>query len=97
MGAKYLVYQEEIGTSGTHHLQGYIEMTRPVRFSHFAEWLPGAHFEIAAGSTDDNTKYCTKEECRVGGPYIFGKSTTQGQYNTTFLILGATRTAPPGA
>lgn len=71
-GATYLVYQEEVGESGTLHLQGYVEMPTPVRFSHFVG-LEGAHFERAKGHPEDCHKYCTKMETRVGGPYIFGK------------------------
>ena len=32
------------------------------------------HLTVAKGSSDDNTKYCTKEESRVDGPWIFGET-----------------------
>lgn len=73
MGARYAVYQEEMGENGTRHLQGYIEMNEPVRFSHFNEWLGGAHFEKAKGTSQQCTDYCTKEDTRIGGPYVFGQ------------------------
>lgn len=28
----YVVYQEEMGDKGTHHLQGYIELNSPQRY-----------------------------------------------------------------
>lgn len=68
-----------MGENGTHHLQGYIEMSKPVRFSHFN--MPGAHFEAARGTPEECIEYCSKNETRVGGPYRFGKqpsSTKQG-------------------
>jgi len=76
MGARYAIYQEELGEeTHTHHLQGYIEMDRPVRFSHFNKWLEGAHFEKAQGTGEQCTDYCSKEDTRVDGtePFVFGE------------------------
>jgi len=70
MGARYLVFQEE--TVNTRHWQGYIEMDKPVRFSHFSTWLGGAHWEKARGTGQQCHDYCTKEASRTGGPWIFG-------------------------
>lgn len=72
-GATYLVYQEEVGESGTHHFQGYIEMPKSVRCTHFMPGLRGGHFERAKGTPEQCKAYCTKAETRVGGPYEFGK------------------------
>jgi len=70
MGARYLVFQEE--EVNTRHWQGYIEMDKPVRFSHFSTWLAGAHWEIARGTGQQCKEYCTKEESRTAGPWEFG-------------------------
>lgn len=90
--AKYLVYQEEIAPStGTHHLQGYIEMPRPVRFSHFKS-LEGAHFDICKGTQKECKDYCTKIESRVGGPYEFGElSGGQGSRTDCLQLRNACR------
>jgi len=74
-----------VGENGTHHLQGYIEMGRPVRFTHFN--LPRAHFEHARGTPDECVAYCTKLDTRVGGPYQYGKvSKGQGARNDLIAI-----------
>lgn len=72
-GATYVVYQEEVGESGTLHLQGYIEMPKSVRCTHFVSGLRGSHFERAVGTPEQCKAYCTKDATRVGGPYEFGK------------------------
>lgn len=59
-------------------------MPKPVRFTHF-KGLEGAHFEPAHGTAEENIKYCSKEESRVGGPYIFGKASV-GQGNRADII-----------
>lgn len=82
-GATYLIYQEEIGESGTHHFQGYIEMPKSVRFTHFG--MHGAHFEKAHGSAEECKKYCSKEETRVDGPYEFG-TISRGQGSRADII-----------
>lgn len=85
-GATYLVYQEEVGENGTHHLQGYIEMPKSVRFTHF-KGLEGAHFEKAFGTAQQCEEYCSKEETRVGGPYRFGKLSEGKGHRTDLLLL----------
>lgn len=90
-GAKYLVYQEEVGASGTHHLQGYIEVGRPARFSVFVG-LEGAHFEPAMGTSAECVAYCTKSDTRVGGPYTYGtQSTGQGTRADILALRDAVR------
>lgn len=77
---KYCIYQEEVGDNGTHHFQGYAEFTQPIRLRALKNLEPSAHWEIRKGSKAQATAYCSKEETRVGGPYIFGTDkTNQGQ------------------
>ena len=74
----YCVYQEEIGPSGTPHLQGFASFTKRVTLSSVSR-LPGlerAHLEVCAGTPQQNEAYCTKEEGRLGGPYRFGEAPT---------------------
>lgn len=70
LGARYVVFQEE--TVNQRHWQGYIEMPAPVRFSKFATYFPGAHWEVAHGTGVQCKEYCTKEESRTAGPWEFG-------------------------
>ncbi len=66
-GIKYLVFQREIGESGTAHLQGYGITSSPVRMGGFKQLLsaPRAHVEPRRGTHDDAYRYCTKLATRV--------------------------------
>lgn len=76
---RYASWQKEQAASGTPHLQGYIELHRPQRFSYFQDILPGAHFEQARGSPQQARDYTRKEDTRSDGPWEYGTfSTTQG-------------------
>lgn len=55
------VWGVEKGSSGTNHLQGYIEFHRSYRISHLKVILPRAHFEAARGNAKQNYEYCTKD------------------------------------
>lgn len=80
LSISYLVYQEEIGESGTYHLQGYVEFARATRLQTLKNKLgQSIHFEIARGTAADNRDYCTKAESRIGGPYESGQSIGQGK------------------
>lgn len=64
---KYAVCGEEIGNSGTLHLQGYIHLDMDPQKGGIKFWkeeLPfgkKAHFETARGTDLDNQRYCTKD------------------------------------
>lgn len=73
-----------MGANGTHHLQGYIEMPKSVRFSHF-KGLEGAHFEKAVGSPQQCFDYCTKTETSVSPPFVYG-TLSKGAGSRTDLI-----------
>lgn len=65
---KFCIYQlEEVQCR---HLQGYIEMTSPVRLAHMKKLIPGAHFEKRKGTRIQAIDYCRKEESRLQGPWI---------------------------
>lgn len=80
---EYCVYQEEVGESGTPHLQGYVVFTtkRTLATVKALDGLGGAHFETCRGTAQQNFDYCTKETNRLGGPYIWpeGASLPSGQ------------------
>lgn len=75
---KYGVSQLEVGESGTPHIQGYIQLKDKKRLGWLKTNLSDrVHFELAKGSPESNTAYCSKE----GGTdrYSFGTSISHGQ------------------
>lgn len=51
----------EVGDSGTPHIQGYIRFKNQIRFSTLKKKVPTAHWEKAKGTPDQNFRYCSKE------------------------------------
>jgi len=78
--SSYLITQLEIGDNGTLHFQGYVYLEgRGKTLSAIKSLSPRAHFEIAKGTPADNTKYCSKREGRIAGPFKSGKPPQQGK------------------
>lgn len=88
--AKYVIFQLEEGSNGTPHLQGYVEFGRPVRLAQAKHRIPGAHFEPAKGSAEQNRKYCSKSP-RLGDTIELGERSRQGQRNDLKLYVQAVR------
>jgi len=60
-GPKRFVFGYEVApTTGTHHLQGYLEYTNPVGFGRVQQLL-SAHWESARGTSKQCYDYCVKE------------------------------------
>jgi len=78
---KGFVFQLEEGTNGTEHFQGYMEFHKKITMTGAKNLLgENPHMEAANGNKESNLKYCTKEEGRKEGPWIWGTCTdTQGQ------------------
>ncbi len=78
---EYLVYQEEVGDSGTYHFQGYCEFKKQISLGPAKELLGGArvHLEGRRGSQDQAIAYSKKEDTRIDGPYEFGTPRSQGK------------------
>lgn len=58
----YVVYGEEVGESGTPHLQGFISFTKRLAFGRVRSILPdGAWFEPAKGTPAEAAQYCKKD------------------------------------
>lgn len=55
------IYGREIASTGTHHLQGYLEFAHPRKFSSVIKMIPG-HVEVAKKNKNANINYCTKEK-----------------------------------
>lgn len=58
----YLCFGHEVGESGTPHLQGYVSLSRRLRFSQVRDLLPRAHLEVRRGSHADARQYCAKDD-----------------------------------
>jgi len=71
--AKYCIWQEEKGESGTRHLQGYVYFKGSRKLSTLKNLLPAAHFEVRRGTHEQAKAYSSKEDTRVSGPYEFGE------------------------
>jgi len=56
----FYVIGEEVGESGTPHLQGYIEFGSAKAFSTVKKLLPRAHIERSRGDREQNRTYCKK-------------------------------------
>lgn len=59
------VFQEEIGESGTRHLQGTFSSKNPIRFSRLKKLIPRAHWEPCR-DWKASIKYCSDPNKRSG-------------------------------
>lgn len=78
----YLVYQEEIGESGTPHYQGYVEFKTQVAASTAEALLGGhAHMERRRGTQAQAIAYCKKDDTRKPDtvPIEHGEAKAQGK------------------
>ena len=84
---KYCKYQEEVGASGTPHLQGFVLFERKKTLVSVSrlEGLEHAHLEVMRGTIAQNDDYTGKAAGRLGGPYSFGESPGHGQGARTDL------------
>jgi hypothetical protein len=76
---RYAIYQRERGENGTEHLQGYLELSKPQRFSYLRSVLQGAHFEQRRGTREQARDYCKKQDSRLADPVEYGTFETGGQ------------------
>nr|AOV86232.1 putative rep protein [uncultured virus]AOV86281.1 putative rep protein [uncultured virus] len=80
-----LIYEPEDGESGTHHLQGYLELKPNPRNKNgrSLKWMKEnidkhAHWAVARGSLEQNINYCSKEGKQVILGELKGDNRTQG-------------------
>lgn len=69
---KRMVWQEEVGESGTRHYQGVIEFKSRTRFEQVKRMLSDTVHLEPSRSWEAAYKYCTKDETRTAGPWAIG-------------------------
>ncbi len=87
-GVSYLVCQHERGEKTEHdHLQGYVELTRAQDMNWFHSHIhPKAQCKKRYGTQAQAIAYCSKEETRIAGPWIFGEPYSFGQGPTSAVV-----------
>jgi len=90
----FLIYQEERGEEGTCHFQGYVSFNIRKHFDAVRRLMARAHWEPRRGTHQEARAYCSKEETRVAGPFIFGDDATlavdqRGQRNDLIRVKRA--------
>lgn len=81
---KFATWQRELcPDTNREHFQGYLELTKEMRFSALHEWggLETAHFEKRRGNQQAAIDYANKEETRIEGPWSYGERNRQGKRN----------------
>ncbi|RIA98451.1 hypothetical protein C1645_812710, partial [Glomus cerebriforme] len=81
---KFAVWQyEQCPRTKRNHIQGYIELIRPISFEKIQEIYPTIHVEEKCKNStqEDCIKYCSKEDTRIRGPFRKGISKHQGKRN----------------
>jgi len=60
-GPTHLVWGQEVGASGTPHLQGYIKFKNAKTLGKMRKLLPKCHITVCKGDAKANYAYCTKD------------------------------------
>lgn len=60
----YFIFQQEVGTFGTAHLQVYLNFSMSKRFSTIKTLFPTAHIEPMLGTKTQAKQYCSKDNSR---------------------------------
>ncbi len=70
----YAVHQyEKAPTTGTKHCQGYVILKKHQNRTWLIRHLFQAFWDIARGSAEQNTVYCSKDDSRLDGPWTYGE------------------------
>lgn len=77
---KYVIWQVEKGENGTPHWQGYITFNNAKKLTFLKNRCSRtAHWEPRKGTHKQAVEYCSKEDTRLSGPFIFGEAPQQGK------------------
>lgn len=92
---RYGIYSEEMGESGTYHLQGYLQFTRKCTIA-MVSGMPGmerAHLAPQRAKSNKKARdYCAKvdDPTFIDGPYEYGEFQGQGaRTELSVLVAGA--------
>jgi hypothetical protein len=83
---RYLVFGREVSSTGTPHIQGYLQLEKKKRFTQVQSILPfGCHLdaEYQNSSPQNNRIYCTKD----GDWEEFGTITSRGGINPNYFRI----------
>lgn len=83
---KAILFQKEVGESGTPHFQGCFTLTSPQRFKTVVKYVDRWHLEQCK-SWDDSLVYCSKATGRIGGPWAFGCDVPEEDYTFKLDVL----------
>lgn len=84
--AQFAVIGKEVGDSGTPHLQGYMHLKSPRRFTTIKKICERMYIARARGSDLDNLSYCTKQDKEA---YVFGEPTSQGERTDLHKLMAS--------
>lgn len=73
LNCKFMSFQEEVGESGTPHLQGYVVFSSSHRLSKVSKLIPRAHWTTMYSTPAKCIDYTTKEDTRLPGTVPFSK------------------------
>lgn len=91
---KYIFYGREVAPStGTKHLQGYMQFPDTVRFAKVHKMFPKCHIEVARGNFTSNENYCKKDGdyTSLGVPKKGGRSRSEKLTVTEIRDTGSIR------
>lgn len=99
MNLKYLVFSRERSSTGTPHIQFYVEFLSKIRLTAIKK-IPvfeTAHLEQRAGPRNAAREYCMKSDTHVSGPFEVGEWNETAQGKRTDLEALAATARQPGA
>lgn len=81
---QYLIYGKELApTTGTPHLQGYIQLQKQIVFSKCTNMIPRWNICISKGTAEQNIAYCSKS----GDVFCLGEPKNPGKRNDLQTML----------
>lgn len=90
--ASYHVFGEEVGESGTPHLQGFVILQKPMRLTQLKKICPTAHWEKTKGTNKQASDYCKKDGkfTEIGilpeSPNVLGGKAMEEKYKRAFEL-----------
>lgn len=76
VATRFTIIGEEVGKTGTPHLQGFLYFQRKKSLRQMKNINPRAHWEMAKGTVQDSVDYCSKED---PDPFMKGQAPKKNQ------------------